>query len=246
MLRNPKITDRLTRYIEILPIPVAVFDEEFNLLDYNHIFEEKYSSTLEDKEFLKSLWDRKDAVKGVLMGEHKKFNILYLPKEVIRIKDVDDLVVQIEEYIETLKVVGALAEDFTFSKLFVPVKTSETPKKERKFSAIATKDIAAISVSNFIERSLIEGYLRRLNFKPIIRWGNETIIDLLNIVGSLSLIVLNDEDEIPFIPGNIPIILIADFGKRVSLLKKYPRIVILERPVSFEDFKLAVQKALGR
>ena len=39
MVKESKIEERLARYIEIMPIPVVILDDKFNLVDYNRFFE---------------------------------------------------------------------------------------------------------------------------------------------------------------------------------------------------------------
>ncbi len=240
MVKESKIEESLARYIEIMPIPVVILDNKFNPIDYNRFFEERYGQYINDIEYIRDLKDKKDVVVGTVVGEDKAYNILYFPREVVRIQTIDELLFQIGEYIETLKVVGALAPSLQYKELL-----SLFPKTQHSVSLSHTNEktnykTAVISISNFIERSLIEGYLRKLGFKPLIKWGNESLFDLLKIIDDITLVVLSDESEIPLVPKKIPVILLSDFGKIVHLQSKYPYIKIVERPISFENFKLAL------
>ena len=240
MVKESKIEERLARYIEIMPIPVVILDDKFNLVDYNRFFEERYGQYINDVEYIRKLKDKTGVVIGTIMGEDRVYNILYFPREVVRIRTMDELLFQISEYIETLKIVGALAPSLQYERLL-----SLFPKAQHSVSLSYPSEktnykTAVISISNFIERSLIEGYLRKLGFKPLIKWGNENLFDLLKITDDVTLVVLSDESEIPLVPKKIPVIFLSDFGKIVHLQSKYPYIKIVERPVSFENFKLAV------
>ena len=245
MVKESKIEERLAKYIEIMPIPVVILDDKFNLVDYNRFFEERYGQYINDVEYIRKLKDKSGVVIGTIMGEDRVYNILYFPREVVKIRTMDELLFQIGEYIETLKIVGALAPSLQYERLL-----SLLPKTQHSISLPYINEktnykTAVISISNFIERSLIEGYLRKLGFKPLIKWGNESLFDLLKITEDITLVVLSDESEIPLVPKKIPVIFLSDFGKIVHLQSKYPYIKIVERPVSFENFKLAVGDLVG-
>ena len=249
MVKETKIEERLARYIELFPIPVAVFDQEFNLVDYNSIFEKAFADHLNDPEFLKSLFTEPNVVKSTLSGEQKKYYVLYFPTKVVKIKTIEELLFWLKDYVETLKFVGALSNDIDYDPTLLlnlfdahykddfisrPTDRKYLPKPSR---------VAGVSVSNFIERSLIEGYLRRLKFKPVIKWGNESIVELINTTNP-NIVIVSDENEVIQIPDTVPVILVSDFGRRVQLKNKYPHVIVLERPVSFENFKLALKDAL--
>jgi len=250
MDKNSKFQNALIKYIEILPVAIAIIDEDFSILDYNAVFEQTHLMKQEQlhkyPDKIKRLWENPSTINATISDyDGKEYKLLILPDETIHINSLDDFMMLIKLYLDSLKwTVSLNVEGLKFAEkmkqILKQLKDQTESIKTKSISEVNQKVIVA--VRNFVERNMIENFLRKLLYKPILRWGNEDIGDLLSMIDNVSFVVVNEKMLTQIGSINIPIIVLTDFGKKFSIKQKYPNVNILERPISFENFRMLVDK----
>ncbi len=237
----------LAKFLEILPIAIAILDEDFQLVDFNFAFENFLGGETDDNPVnFKKLWERQTAVKGTIESpDGYIFKLLIFPDVISEINNEEDFLVQLRVYLDGLKFAKVLNIDD--KKLMSRIAKEFTAKKPDTYKMFDRKKNFALAKAiianrNFVERNILEEFVRKLGYHPIVRWLEDDIEKLIDISGNVEFVVISDNIESLLRSIKIPAIILVDFGRKVEISEKFPDAQIIERPLNFEDFKEAVEK----
>ena len=237
----------LAKFLEILPIAIAILDEDFQLVDFNSAFENFLGGETDDNPVnLEKLWEKQTAVKGTIESpDGYIFKLLIFPDVISEISNEEDFLVQLRVYLDGLKFAKVLNVDD--KKLMNRIAKEFTAKKPDTYKMLDRKKNFALAKAiianrNFVERNILEEFVRKLGYHPIVRWLEDDIEKLIDISGNVEFVVISDNIESLLRSIKIPAIILVDFGRKVEISKKFPDAQIIERPLNFEDFKEAVEK----
>ncbi len=242
--------DTVLACIEFMPVAAALLDEKLVPLRYNTPFAEALAASGVDPKSAKqiqswvgTMWESEKAVRGTVTSPGgKEYKLLFLPQFKSRIDGSARIAEQIRTYLQNLREVGVTSRE---GKKILDYCEECLKSLARRAGATLThipkpqgKRVAVICPEP-LARELLVVYVRRLGFVPKVFEKPPPQDELER--SNISLVIADERSAAKLCDVKIPVVVLAEFGKKTDVALRFPKSTVIEMPPRFDEVRTALE-----